>query len=518
MYTSSHCCDVRMLNKLVQVISILILFILICHCTFFDRKDPQKFEELKDLVDNLLTTGNWVNAWKVPHFKPLYALPCINVKGYTRDLCFSSLANQGYRWIWKPQLIDDRGALTISSLSPSETNSIHKHWLWSYKLETSEMCRIMKGRNLMFVGDSLNEENFWVLLSSLWSHYILKPHHNSTMNKLFREQQLMQCESYCPDVAPSCEGPLTIDCGDALPPFNISFTSESHLQLFESNGVSLERWARKIVENNVSLLIMNTGAHYIPDEELLHNINESLSYVRSSHPTVDIIYRSTSPGHNNCGDTFKSDPMLENDALRLVMGGPANYHWSDFSHQNQKVKMLVKKQFPSVMYMDIYNATVLRADAHPTVRGDCLHYCTPGPVDDWTLFLFNILRLNEWAQGQGQGMSEGEGSHTELEQKEPEPQSIVEGGHHAEAHGNVPKGQHSVSIVLDKARTFEGQLVRARSQSAIYIVRNMTRHVFGSMDELASMGCDTKDLRVIEDMELYHIHVGKPVALLMNAV
>jgi hypothetical protein len=136
-----------------------------------------------------------------------------------------------------------------------------------------------------------------VLLSSLWSHYLPTKSKNHAANGKRLEEQLERCERYCNEWDDSCEGPLRVDCGD-LPSFNISFTYDPTIQLYTDEPKPiLRRWADFIGKHNISLLIMNTGAHYQPDNETLvrlckHTIHTSIislcntSIISPSSPLV----------------------------------------------------------------------------------------------------------------------------------------------------------------------------------------------------------------------------------------
>jgi hypothetical protein len=195
----------------------------------------------------------------------------------------------------------------------------------------------------------------------------------------------------------------------------------------------------------------------------------------------------------NCGDTFKSPPLQAEAAIPVVMAGPKDYHWSEFLGQNTQVKELVQKSFPTVMFMDVYNATVVRADLHPSLKGDCLHYCTPGPIDDWTLFLFNILRL---AKHDKRGTPNDPFRHHK--------DTIDE--------DRIGTVQYAIPIIKEKVKEFEGKLVMSGRNSAVYIVKNYTRHVFASAVEFGSFGYEFSDVHDIGSNDLYHIPVGRPVA------
>ncbi|KAJ1378969.1 hypothetical protein B484DRAFT_412506 [Ochromonadaceae sp. CCMP2298] len=57
------------------------------------------------------------------------------------------------------------------------------------------------------------------------------------------------------------------------------------------------------------------------------------------------------------------------------------------------VRDFLREHYAQVLFMNVYPSTVLRADRHADENG--LHYCLPGPVDNWNVFHYNILRALE---------------------------------------------------------------------------------------------------------------------------
>lgn len=97
----------------------------------------------------------------------------------------------------------------------------------------------MNGRNIMIVGDSLQEEMYFSLLSALRATFLAKNLSNNAseidgLRKFTRDR----CDNYC--VAKekeheTCKSPERIDCGPSLPSFTINFARTDSLSLF-ANG------------------------------------------------------------------------------------------------------------------------------------------------------------------------------------------------------------------------------------------------------------------------------------------
>ena len=86
----------------------------------------------------------------------------------------------------------------------------------------------------------------------------------------------------------------------------------------------------------------------------------------------------------------------------MVAGHPIhkNWGWKVFPWQSGRVilplmqRLRAKPPFSKYshrfLYLDVFPSIKLRADQHPSDL-DCLHYCLPGPLDSWIIFLYNLI-------------------------------------------------------------------------------------------------------------------------------
>lgn len=266
---------------------------------------------------------------------------------------------------------DQCESLTNNGSSSINHNHYHYHWYvdnskcnkkfnrWSF----DEMCLLLANESVMMVGDSLQEEFYFSLLSSVWKYN---------------------------DPATCNPSPIeTIKCGgisSTSDSFKVSFIRNDYLSLTTTNTDTEHEWITKLDLYKTTILILNKGAHYKNDDEMISNLKITLSYVQNNYPHIQIFYRSTVPGHLNYQQYFNSFPIKEFIIDKDVQG---TYHYSEFLRQNEETKNILRMNFEEVIYFDIYNSTVLRADSH----ADPLHYCIPGPLDHWVRTFFNVLYL-----------------------------------------------------------------------------------------------------------------------------
>lgn len=139
--------------------------------------------------------------------------------------------------------------------------------------------------------------------------------------------------------------------------------------------------------------------------EVLPNFMNVMRNVTHRFPALNIIYRPSVPGHVDCDKHFTSSRPLtapqSNDIFLLpdtVRKNAQGYRWFELLPQNDQVIHALRKEFPQVLILNVLASTALRADSHKiaNTRGethnpDCLHYCMPGPVDEWVVFLLGAL-------------------------------------------------------------------------------------------------------------------------------
>jgi len=151
--------------------------------------------------------------------------------------------------------------------------------------------------------------------------------------------------------------------------------------------------------------VFNIGAHYHNWTHYMEDMDAMIRMLEGTNRTQDLLFfRSTSPGHDNClprnrdFDWKKGTRIspLRNFAEYHIKSGH-RHDWDKFEGYNNYTKHLLLKRNrmglqPVINYLDIYNMTVLRSDAH-TAPADCLHFQSPGPVDWWNHLLYTYLKM-----------------------------------------------------------------------------------------------------------------------------
>ena len=91
-----------------------------------------------------------------------------------------------------------------------------------------------------------------------------------------------------------------------------------------------------------------------------------------------------------------------------------------------------------------------------TKNVDCLHYCVPGPIDQWTLFSYHAIISTANALGNSRSGSSSSDSN---------------GGSSSSSTVEL-----NTYIVSENLR--EGSTVKAAKRNAIYLIQNGSRRIF----------------------------------------
>jgi hypothetical protein len=132
---------------------------------FFNKSISFEFwKNHQNDLDYLLNNGKWINAWHHQEFQPIYNRPCTfehpYIFKYYQGNCFNSLGFTGYHYLWQPKSIKKNNVK--SHLSNHVYKSKHLH-MWS----AEKMCKILNGRNILFFGDSIQNELYFDFVSSM---------------------------------------------------------------------------------------------------------------------------------------------------------------------------------------------------------------------------------------------------------------------------------------------------------------------------------------------------------------
>jgi hypothetical protein len=373
---------------------------------------------------------------------------------------------------------------------------------------------MMNGRNLLIIGDSLSEEYYTTSLSALWSELLVPKSINGSKQDISdgfnpnpldyendRISTFKKCSSFCPEVAPACESPVSISCG-SYPSFQLSLSWTPDLRHVTNTGAE-SNWIQAIRKENPGLVIMNTGAHFEKTSIVLSYLEKSLDFLEETFPNVSIVYRTASSGHNNCGSTFNNPPLKVQPNVSDLYVPNKEYHWNEILGQDKAIMQLIRVKYPRVLIVDIYNSTILRSDSHSVRNGDCLHYCIPGPIDNWLLLIYNALL-------RALGNVVYESDTKPLADSSPSLRS----NHYSSSSiylSSTFSPVRNFPIEVSRSNIPDFSIVKEYSRPSCYYVVNGTKHQIPNWDTLLSLGKGHGDIVKVGQSDLYSLKIGKPV-------
>ncbi|KAG8907468.1 hypothetical protein FRB99_004044 [Tulasnella sp. 403] len=159
-------------------------------------------------------------------------------------------------------------------------------------------------------------------------------------------------------------------------------------------------------------VMINTGAHWssdrtgASDEEILKTYSRMVTMVRdtinaaSKTLPMRAFYRSVSPAHPGCQNHDK--PVQSGDPITHPAPGPLSHHL--FSKYNDVARGIIpplsQSDLNHISFYDIWDMSVLRADAHSGYMGhatfDCLHWCSPSVMEWWLRLLWSHIVELGW--------------------------------------------------------------------------------------------------------------------------
>jgi len=165
-----------------------------------------------------------------------------------------------------------------------------------------------------------------------------------------------------------------------------------------------------------TVLILNTGAHYRYDTDLLYGLRRTLPVLKQWQSDCTrrrlkchLFWRTTVPGHPDCINF--TEPVNDFQRMEVFVTSPSSYNnetwkylwkWYDFQRQNQLVlKELddyARRHRLQYQVLDAYEINLLRPDGHRWHQDDCLHNCYPGKIDVYSRLLLHFLQMERTIQ------------------------------------------------------------------------------------------------------------------------
>jgi hypothetical protein len=228
----------------------------------------------------------------------------------------------------------------------SQINKVDAYkWMPSYCMllewNATQFCDLLGNRTLLLVGDSTMQQAAGTLMSM-----------------------------------------LTTGAGKCVE--QIVFGRSNDLWKWPRYSNNLYDWVEMIKPD---IVIFSAGAHIHAHHsylEVWRHVSEAIHRMRS-WTNATLVWRTQHGGHVDCNLQQKpSTHFTLNDASR------DRFHWNLYPLFDQYAVQFATQLNISILDM---SPVYLRADAHPP--GDCLHFCTPGPLDLFSQLLLNMMYTRE---------------------------------------------------------------------------------------------------------------------------
>jgi hypothetical protein len=301
--------------------------------------------------------GKWVHSVTK---KPPYITPTVHLRCYHRDRYYDT-DNGWSTWKWQPDN-KDAGTCTFVPF-----------------FDSKKFCQLMDHAVISIVGDSLSWEHYssLVQLNGIRTHQTFQHQSHELLTNIYQ---------------PVCNGRT-----------KVVYRYDDRLQNLTAS----------LKDNFPVVLVLNRGAHFKPDEELLPDIRNNIDEIKkywipkcvSLQIKCHLFWRTSVPGHPGCYKAIShhqkkikkkevaeekprsfemayTEPVndlqhMENLIANLSMynNRSINYHWYDYQRQNQLVVTEFQKAFQDDSHyrnnpyfhfeiMDAYYLNVLRPDEH----------------------------------------------------------------------------------------------------------------------------------------------------------
>ena len=240
------------------------------------------WSKIQSQINCIVSNGDWVNKHTRNHESKIYEYPCIHMR-YTEGECSRPNYN-------------NRVGLNFSWEVSNDCNYDSKSYQWS----SQDMCKLLSFQRVLVLGDSLSEEFFLSLYSALVN-----------TDERFKEGYLPSCDKYNVSLWMIRHDHFIITETNQNYKNAAKFDPRDPFQSSEGRMFG-ERWHHELQKRNISLLIVNRGAHYAHHEIALSEISNTLDWMKTHYPKVSIIFRSTGSGHGQCGSYKYFPPLAKN--------------------------------------------------------------------------------------------------------------------------------------------------------------------------------------------------------------
>eukprot|EP00759_Apiculatamorpha_spiralis_P008017 PhF_6_TR15036/c0_g1_i1/m.23595 len=321
--------------------------------------------------------------------------PLVRYRNLTQRPCRNNMHATG-KWVYNPDLKVPRypsyGEVLGScarNVSYQNRKELYYEWTpstcdlhsWSEEL----FCKALDGRDIMFAGDSMQDHWHASLYYLLGGRGDIYSREGQIAGKMACQTHKV-CHKYYPK------------------PLKIYHLTNQYLAMYHYRNRN-HPWGNWI--SKYPIIILNSGSWmrdvmdetaFIPDSDWMKFMETAAAHVRDTYNGT-VIWRTTFQGHPNCWEY--TEPLTEEIKTFPTVAPYLRYRWDIIPLRNGFTTQLF--QSIGAHILDVARVTNLMpmghlGKYHPkfVAKGstDCLHYCSPGVYDTWSILLMNMLLGN----------------------------------------------------------------------------------------------------------------------------
>ncbi|KAI9086065.1 hypothetical protein K1719_032142 [Acacia pycnantha] len=261
-----------------------------------------------------------------------------------------------------------------------------------------DLLRELKGKKILFVGDSLSLNQWQSLICML---HVAAPNSKYTLHRVgdlstftlpeYEISVMLSRNAFLVDIVKEKIGTVlkldSIENGNSWKGYNVIIFNTWHWWLHEGHQ---QPWEYIQVGNKIEKDMNRLDAF----REAIRTWSKWVD--SNANPNITkVFFQSTSPTHYN-GEEWNGTSSSTCKGQSRPIGG------SRYSTGPPQAEVIVKQVLGQmgkpVSLLDITTLSQLRRDGHPSVYGiyggrgnDCSHWCVPGVPDTWNQLLFAML-------------------------------------------------------------------------------------------------------------------------------
>jgi len=319
-----------------------------------------------------------------------------------------------------------------------------------HKFDTKKLCEVMRGRKIVYIGDSLSMHTYETMVNAIGNRTCFGLGKTIAKPGFYHNEITLSGEEY--EYCSSQYG---------LPSFEVVLLKcrgTMHFHLIHDELLKLHQTHKLI-------LVLNWGTVYVGDEELKVSMSKTLTWVNENMNDTLFFFRASNMAHFECDKHPVPDNLIHDPSDHPEH---PEWYWSKFPRQNLLWEHFIARH-PGKIFLNVFPLSSMNPSQHPG-KGDCLHYCVPGPIDEWVKLIYSTLVEIETLAG----------------------------------NTSQPLDLRSASTPLADVRTSkcrepykDNDLIRCDGSKEVFLYTKQALHLIPSVDVFMKLGRDFDEVRVI---------------------